>query len=783
MRALACAAALLTLAGATVAASGATSTVVVTMDVPSATTLVTTGCAPGDAGVTDFGTVQPGAVVATSDDCAVTFGSSNDSASLRLAQSDGTGTAMARPTDTWTRQTGNSSRLSQVTSGHGMVLSLHTTGSVRRSTDNGATWTNGVASGLHQDGTMSIGSPTTAWGTTAAATVRRSTNINAGMTFAATAANPGMSATYGVAAASASEAWVVGSGGAIARTTDSGGSWITFASGVATALRAVHRLDADSLIAWGDGGSIVQTVDGTTWREISPPIMTTRVYGAWALTDDTVIAITARNIWRTTNATAATPTWTNADTGSHLNIRAIVFDSGTSGYIAGTDGVMFRTTNAGVSWTESDVDVAHSVNAMTSPAAGTVVAATFGNSHLVTTDSGVTWSIGTVADLPVTHNWLAVDSATDNWVWRVGSGGNIQRLPLSNLATGAVSQNASGPDLFGVHAFSDQRVTAVGRDGTILTTSNGGSTWTARTSGTTEDLYGVTGLPSGFGWAVGDNGTVLRTTDFGVTWSEVAHTPGDALVTVAAVDETHAVAFGDDGVATRTTDGVTWAGFALPTGALAVRTSTVQHGASTIAYVSSNSFVQSTDGGATWSIVGGATSMGIKGLAWPSAMRLWGTTDGAMYTSTDGGVTWNTVAVGTIQGHWGNGATVTDRATTLIVGDTNMIASTGIADAIADYQQGVSDWYADGTEAFGACLRATTANATWTPNGTCDQSADGAHWQGVSATTGTGSEVASTDAGDGIQTASLRFGLRVEPTQPPGEVSAGLTFLVIAPDV
>lgn len=76
----------------------ATGTTVVTATVPSATALSTTACASGQANVTHFGLVLPGSSAVTTSDCTVSFGSSNDTARLRLHQADGTARAMFRTT-------------------------------------------------------------------------------------------------------------------------------------------------------------------------------------------------------------------------------------------------------------------------------------------------------------------------------------------------------------------------------------------------------------------------------------------------------------------------------------------------------------------------------------------------------------------------------------------------------------------------------------------------------------------------------------------------------------
>ncbi len=47
---------------------------------------------------------------------------------------------------------------------------------------------------------------------------------------------------------------------------------------------------------------------------------------------------------------------------------------------------------------------------------------------------------------------------------------------------------------------------------TILATSDGGATWSAQTSGTTNTLFGVSFVDPSHGWAVGDVGTILAFT-------------------------------------------------------------------------------------------------------------------------------------------------------------------------------------------------------------------------------------------------------------------------------
>jgi len=79
-------------------APAASSSVVVSATVPSATNLDTSGCAPNVAGRTHFGALLPGAAAVTTLDCSIQFGSSNDTARLRARQTDRLGTTMYQPT-------------------------------------------------------------------------------------------------------------------------------------------------------------------------------------------------------------------------------------------------------------------------------------------------------------------------------------------------------------------------------------------------------------------------------------------------------------------------------------------------------------------------------------------------------------------------------------------------------------------------------------------------------------------------------------------------------------
>ncbi len=75
-----------------------------------------------------------------------------------------------------------------------------------------------------------------------------------------------------------------------------------------------------------------------------------------------------------------------------------------------------------------------------------------------------------------------------------------------------------GHRLFGVATSDPSTVIAVGDFGTILRTTDGGTTWTLQRSGSDNSLLAVCFVNADTGWAVGRRGTILHTIDGGATW-------------------------------------------------------------------------------------------------------------------------------------------------------------------------------------------------------------------------------------------------------------------------
>src|SRR5206468_4802097 len=88
---------------------------------------------------------------------------------------------------------------------------------------------------------------------------------------------------------------------------------------------------------------------------------------------------------------------------------------------------------------------------------------------------------------------------------------------------------------------------AVGSAGTVLTSSDGGSTWSAQDAPSGDDVYGVSCSDPAHCTATGSDGTVASTGDGGQSWNVQGSGTSDALRSVNCPSAASCYAAGDYG--------------------------------------------------------------------------------------------------------------------------------------------------------------------------------------------------------------------------------------------
>ncbi len=235
-----------------------------------------------------------------------------------------------------------------------------------------------------------------------------------------------------------------------------------------------------------------------------------------------------------------------------------------------------------------------------------------------------------VAFSDASHGWAV---GSDGMILATTDGGASWRIP-TKAANGTLRAVAfSGP----THGW------AVGIDGIIVATTDGGATWSAQNSGSSGSLSGVAFSDPTHGWAVGDTGTILATIDGGATWRAQNSASSASLSRVAFSDPTHGWAVGDKGTILATIDGgATWS--AQNSGSSAslsgVAFSDPTHG---WAVGDKGTILATVDGGAHWKAQKSSTSEPLWGVSFVDATHGWtvgGLLKSPILATVDGGAHW-----------------------------------------------------------------------------------------------------------------------------------------------
>jgi photosystem II stability/assembly factor-like uncharacterized protein len=400
--------------------------------------------------------------------------------------------------------------------------------------------------------------------------------------------------------------WAVGDGGTILSTVDGGTTWKQQTSPTQRLLYAVFFTDAAHGFCAGEESTLLQTADGgATWTgrdgqalNLNAIAFPDSLHGfavGWG--GDIILTIDGGN------------SWALVFTGSTQDLLATAFVDDDNGWAVGAAGTILRTSDGGQSWQVQGAGVTtQDLVGVVAVSATVVYAVTSAGTFLYSAD-GATWQVGSAVQDTITSLALAPGGA----LWMAGTDGHVYDAPGSDLpggqsftdhnqgilASDTVVGMAFGDSQHGVLATGSQlywtanagvllqqgtvpgpMVTsrayptwtavampsatvafAVGTGGGVVTSANGGASWTWLSDDetfTTNDLFGIYFSSPLTGWIVGDDGLVLSTTNGGISWTTTTAPGADALRGVYFLDATNGFAVGDYGVIVSTTDGLTW---------------------------------------------------------------------------------------------------------------------------------------------------------------------------------------------------------------------------------
>ena len=202
----------------------------------------------------------------------------------------------------------------------------------------------------------------------------------------------------------------------------------------------------------------------------------------------------------------------------------------------------------------------------------------------------------------------------------------------------------SGKPLFAISCPSATTCFALGDNGPILMTSNGGGTWTSQATATL--MNAISCADASTCVAVGDSGVVMTTTNAGTSWSKTVQNGGNFLAGVSCPSATVCFAVGAIGSILATSNGgATWAAQTSGTGndlfAVSCPSTTTCYAAG------ASGTITGTTTGTSWSVVrtGGNAYYGIACLGTTTCIAVG--QNGEFDTSTDPSCCWSPGGVAT----------------------------------------------------------------------------------------------------------------------------------------
>lgn len=170
-------------------------------------------------------------------------------------------------------------------------------------------------------------------------------------------------------------------------------------------------------------------------------------------------------------------------------------------------------------------------------------------------------AVGATIQPPVldrAYHFYGIDHVGTATLWAVGSAGRIVRSDDKG-AHWSVQRSGTTAALQDIVVWDAQHAAAVGNQGIVLRTEDGGKTWRkvdVPVSAVSSKLLRVRSGPApGSAWAVGEMGFLYATNDFGATWERKRPEEDIAFNDIACADVRHCVVVGEGGAIFNSMDG------------------------------------------------------------------------------------------------------------------------------------------------------------------------------------------------------------------------------------
>lgn len=287
--------------------------------------------------------------------------------------------------------------------------------------------------------------------------------------------------------------------------------WTSLSNAYIGNFNDVCFINADTGYSVGSDGYVIITHNaGVSGVGVS---VSTSALNTVYFINDSVGFVAGNNgkIFKTTNYGV---NWLPLTIATTANLNKIYFVNDTMGYVAGDNGVFFNTTNAGASWVNPIISgYPYKINsfAFINPTNGFAVGATPTQGFISkTTSSGAYWT-----NIYLTFNTMNdIAFATSDTGYAVGDNGNIYKT-FNGGQNWSILSSPTVLNLNAIHFATSKIGYIVGDTGLVLKTTNGGVNWLIQSTPTTQNLLAIDVLSPLKAFAAGALGSAIKTSTGG----------------------------------------------------------------------------------------------------------------------------------------------------------------------------------------------------------------------------------------------------------------------------
>lgn len=237
--------------------------------------------------------------------------------------------------------------------------------------------------------------------------------------------------------------------------------------------------------------------------------------------------------------------------------------------------------------------------------------------------------------------YLGVALPAPKVVWAVGGNGKVVRSDDGG-SSWSVQSTPTDLNLQSISAWSADKAVAVGNGGVVIRTEDGGKTWQkvdAPKSEVANKLLKVRTADGGIAWAVGEVGALLKSEDYGHTWKRMLPEKDRAWNDIYVLGS-DAWIVGEFGQIQKSTDnGATWepATSGVTSSLMSVCFRDAENG---VAVGLSGVVVVTADGGKTWKVIPPQTREHLNSVIWNGTQWIAVGDKGVMAVGDQAGDTW-----------------------------------------------------------------------------------------------------------------------------------------------